>query len=118
MSFVESLRRVTNNLEDSKGIALVGMDGIVVEEHKKDPTLDLQTLGAEYSGMMREVQKTTAALQLGDVREVSVLTDKALVISRQITQEYFLVLVVKSEGNFGKGRFLMRREIASLEKEL
>jgi len=118
MSFVESLRRVTNNLKDSKGIALVGMDGIVVEEHKKDPTLDLQTLGAEYSSMMREVQRTSAALQIGDVKEVSVLTGKVIVISRQISPEYFLVLVVESEGNFGKGRFLIRREIASLEKEL
>ena len=118
MSFVESLRRVTNNLKDSKGIALVGMDGIVVEEHKKDPTLDLQTLGAEYSGMMREVQRTNSALQIGDVKEVSVLTDKVIVISRQISKEYFLVLVVESEGNFGKGRFLIRREIASLEREL
>lgn len=118
MSFVESLRRVTNNLKDSKGIALVGMDGIVVEEHKKDPTLDLQSLGAEYSSMMREVQKTSAALQMGDAREVSVLTDKAIVITRQISPEYFLVLVVESEGNFGKGRFLMRKEIASIEKEL
>ena len=118
MSFVESLRRVTNNLKDSKGIALVGMDGIVVEEHKKDPTLDLQSLGAEYSAMMREVQKANSALQVGDVREVSVLTDKAIVISRQLSKEYFLVLVVEPEGNFGKGRFLIRREIATLEKEL
>jgi len=118
MSFVESLRRVTNNLKDSKGIALVGMDGIVVEEHKKDPTLDLQSLGAEYSAMMREVQRVNSSLQIGDIREVSVLTDKVIVISRQLSKEYFLVLVVEPEGNLGKGRFLIRREIATLEKEL
>ena len=118
MSFVESLRRVTNNLKDSKGIALVGMDGIIVEEHKKDPTLDLQSLGAEYSAMMREVQRVNASLQTGDVAEISVLTDKVTVISRQISKEYFLVLVVEPEGNVGKGRFLIRREIAALEKEL
>jgi len=118
MSFVESLRRVTNNLKDSKGIALVGMDGIVVEEHKKDPTLDLQSLGAEYSGMLREVQKTSSALQMGAAKEISVLTDKVIVISRQVSPEYFIVLVVESEGNFGKSRFLMKREIANLEKEL
>jgi len=118
MSFVESLRRVTNNLKDSKGIALVGMDGIVVEEHKKDPNLDFQSLGAEYSSVMREVQRVNSSLQVGDLKEVSVLTDKVIVISRQLSKEYFLVLVVEPEGNLGKGRFLIRREIATLEKEL
>jgi predicted regulator of Ras-like GTPase activity (Roadblock/LC7/MglB family) len=118
MSFVESLRRVTNNLKDSKGIALVGMDGIVVEEHKKDPTLDLQSLGAEYSAMMREVQRVNSSLQIGDVREVSVLNRQGDRDLPTTQQRIFSCLSGEPEGNLGKGRFLIRREIATLEKEL
>lgn len=118
MSFEESLRRVTNNIEDSLGVAMVGMDGMVVEEHKKDPLLDLQSLGAEYCAVIKDIERVSSSLGLGSGREISVVTDKAIVILKKINEEYFLLLVLGSEGNFGKGRFLLKREIAFLEKEL
>lgn len=118
MSFDESLRRITNNIEDSLGIAMVGMDGIVVEEHKKDPLLDLQSLGAEYCAVIKDVERASASLGLGSGKEISVITDKAIIILNRINEEYFLLLVLGSEGNFGKGRFLLKKEIAFLEKEL
>ena len=41
MSFTEILRRIMKDLKEAQGIALVGMDGIVVEEQKQDSSLDL-----------------------------------------------------------------------------
>lgn len=118
MSFDESLRRVTNNIEDSLGIAMVGMDGIVVEEHKKDPLLDLQSLGAEYCAVIKDIERASSSLGLGSSKEISVITDKTIIVLNRINEDYFLLLVLGSEGNFGKGRFLLKREIAFIEKEL
>ncbi len=118
MSFDESLRRIINNIEDAMGIALVGMDGIVVEEHKKDPLLDLQSVGAECCTIVKEVEKVADSLNLGGTDDISFGTEKATILVRRINKDYFLVLAIGSDGNFGKGRYLIRREIPNLEKEL
>ena len=36
MGFTDSLRGIMEELEDAKGVALVGMDGIIVEEQKRE----------------------------------------------------------------------------------
>ena len=118
MSFVENLRRVTNNLEDCLGIALIGMDGIVVEEHRRDNLLDLSALAAEFSAILRQLEEVSEGLQFGQSHELCVLADKGLILIKKINAEYFLLLVIHSDGNFGKGRYLLRREVAQLEKEL
>jgi predicted regulator of Ras-like GTPase activity (Roadblock/LC7/MglB family) len=86
MSFAESLRRITNNMEDALGIALVGMDGIVVEEHKKDPLLDLQSLGAEYCTVLRNVEKASESLAMGVLREFSVVAEKSTLLLKRINE--------------------------------
>jgi predicted regulator of Ras-like GTPase activity (Roadblock/LC7/MglB family) len=118
VSFVENLRRISNNLEDSLGVALVGMDGIVVEEHRRDNLLDLSALAAEFSALLRQIEEISEGLHFGLAQEICVLADKGLILIRKVNPEYFLLLVIHSDGNFGKGRYLLRREIAQLEKEL
>lgn len=116
MSFEESLKRVIGRIEDSLGIALVGMDGIVVEEYKRDSLVDMQSLGAEYCTLLREIDNIS--LNYGLTKEFSVTTDKIIIILKRINKDYFLVLAIDSEGNFGKSRFLLKRESEVIEKEL
>ena len=47
-----------------------------------------------------------------------VFTDKAIVMLKGINKEYFILFAIKPDGNIGKGRFLLRREMPKLEKEL
>jgi len=118
VSFVENLRKITNNLEDALGIALVGMDGIVVEEHRRDTLLDLPALAAEFSAVLRQIEDITESLHFGRSQELCVLGDKGLILVKKINSDYFLLLVIHAEGNFGKGRYLLKREVAQLEREL
>ncbi len=118
MSFVENLRRITNNLEDVMGVALAGMDGIVVEEHKRDSLIDFHVLAAEASGLMRHVDVMGESIQFGEGKELSVLASGGMILIKKVSSEYFLLMAVSSEGNYGKARYLLRREGAVLEKEL
>jgi predicted regulator of Ras-like GTPase activity (Roadblock/LC7/MglB family) len=118
VSFGDNLRKISGNLEDALGVALVGMDGIVVEEHRRDGLLDLHALGAEFSTVLKQVGEITDNLHLGQSQELCVLGDKGLILIKKINRDYFLLLVIDSEGNFGKGRYLLRREVAQLEREL
>ncbi|MBI3812737.1 MAG: roadblock/LC7 domain-containing protein [Nitrospirae bacterium] len=118
MSLAESLRRVVQELDEAGGVAIVGMDGIVVEEQKRDPRIDLQTLGAEFSGLFRSAGKLAESVEFGEVSELMTSAERSVVILRRVTAEYFLVLVIHPDGNLGKARFLLRRAGSQLKMEL
>jgi len=117
MSFTEVLRDITEDVKGAKGAAVVGMDGIIVEEYSRTEGIDLQSVGAEYGNILKEVQNASTMLQLGSTREVAIMTEASDLIIRKINDDYFLALVLSHEGNFGKGRFMARRAVGRLEKE-
>jgi predicted regulator of Ras-like GTPase activity (Roadblock/LC7/MglB family) len=118
MSLKEGLKEVIAGLDGAQGIALVGLDGIVVEEERADSQLDLQGLGAEWCGIVRQVDKALSSMDMGDSGEVSALAAERVVVARKIKGDYFLLLVMNRDGNFGKGRYLLRRAEIKLEGEL
>ena len=118
MSLAESLQRVVQDLNEAAGVAIVGMDGIIVEEQKRDPRIDLQTLGAEFSGLFKSAGKLTESLEFGEVSELMTSAERSVVILRRVTAEYFLILVIRPDGNLGKARFLLRRAGLQLKTEL
>ncbi len=118
MSFSDILGGIVEEIEGASGIALVGMDGIVVEEQKKDPLLDLQSLGAEWCAIIRQMDKPMSSLGLGNSEEISVATEKSVIVTRRIHDGYFLILAIQKDGNFGKARYLLRKEGINLKSEL
>ncbi len=59
-----------------------------------------------------------AASQAGTVQQLAVVTDRVITILSRVTEEYYLLLLLSREGNFGRGRFELRRAALALEKEL
>lgn len=118
MSLSDSLQEVVQDLGGSGGIAIVGMDGIVVEEQKRDIQIDLQTLGAEFSGLLKAAGKLTESVEWGGVTEMVTSAGRFVAILRTVTAEYFLILVIHPDGNLGKARFLLRRAGSHLKTEL
>jgi len=117
MPFADILKEVVNGTEGSLGALIVGLDGIPVEEYTVGSEMDIQSMTVEYSSLLKEIEKGSQAAQLGSTREVTVISDKAMVMLRRLNDEYFFVMVMKPEGNFGKGRFLLRMSVPKLLKE-
>ena len=117
MPFADILKDVVNGTEGALGALVVGVDGIPVEEFSVAHDLDLQSMTVEYSTLLKEIEKGSQASQLGSTREVTVLAEKALVMLRRLNEEYFMVLIIKPDGNFGKGRFLLHMSVPKLLKE-
>ncbi len=117
MSFSDVLKDVVNGTEGALGALVVGLDGIPVDEYSVNKEMDLQSMTVEYSALLKEIEKGSQASQLGSTKEVTVVAEKALIMLRRLTEEYFLVLIIKPEGNFGKGRFLLRMSVPKLLKE-
>jgi predicted regulator of Ras-like GTPase activity (Roadblock/LC7/MglB family) len=118
MSLSEQLQGMLQELAEAGGIAVVGMDGIIVEEKKRDTQMDLPMLGAEFSGLFKTAGRLSESVEFGEVSELMTSADRSVVILRRVTAEYFLILVMRPDGNLGKARFLLRRAVSQLKTEL
>jgi predicted regulator of Ras-like GTPase activity (Roadblock/LC7/MglB family) len=117
MPFSDIMKEVVDGTEGALGAFIVGLDGIPVEEYTVSSELDLQSMTVEYSALLKEIEKGSQAVQMGSTREVTVIADKAMIMLRRLNDEYFFALIIKPEGNFGKGRFLLRMSVPRLLKE-
>ncbi len=116
MAFSDILKEVVNGTEGAIGALIVGLDGISVEEFSVGG-MDIQSMTVEYSALLKEIEKGSQAARLGSTKEVTVIADKAMIMLRRLNDEYFFVLIIKPEGNFGKGRFLLRMSVPKLLRE-
>jgi predicted regulator of Ras-like GTPase activity (Roadblock/LC7/MglB family) len=117
MPFADILKAVVNGTDGALGALVVGVDGIPVEEYSVSSDIDLQSMTVEYSTLLKEIEKGSQAAQLGTTKEVTVIADNAMVMLRRLNDEYFMVLIIRPDGNFGKGRFLLRMSVPKLLKE-
>ena len=117
MSFGDILKNVVDGTEGALGALVVGLDGIPVDEYSIASELDIQAMTVEYSSLIKEIEKGSQTVHLGSTKEVTVMAEKAMVMLRRLNDEYFMVLIIKPEGNFGKGRFLLRMAVPKLLKE-
>ncbi|MEK6691859.1 MAG: roadblock/LC7 domain-containing protein [Nitrospirota bacterium] len=115
--FTEILREAVENVEGVVGAMIIDSDGLTVEDYLLDSPVDSQSLGAEYSTLLRSVERASESLGLGKTEEISVISEGCIVLVRRINREYFIALIMKPEANFGKGRFVLRKAIPRLEKE-
>lgn len=57
-------------------------------------------------------------LDAGSAQEVAVRSERFTTVVRFLTEEYFVAVAVKPEGNFGKARFLLRMKAPTLAADL
>ncbi len=117
MAFSDILKDVVTGTEGALGALVVGLDGIPVEQFAVNGEMDIQTMTVEYSALLKEIEKGSQAAHLGSTKEVTVIADKAMIMLRRLNDEYFFVLIIKPDGNFGKGRFLLRMSVPKLLRE-
>ena len=117
MSFTEVLKEAVERVDGAVSAMIIGADGISVEEYARETLVDLTDLSAEASAMIRDIGLAAENLKLGEAREFSIISDTCGIIMRRITPEYYLALVIKPDGNYGKGRYILKTAIPKLEAE-
>jgi len=119
MSYKKSLKTITESVGGGLAAIIMGYDGIPIDEYLVDSTqFDLQLLTVEYANLLRDIRRTVDLLGNGVMEEVSIATDRLRVLVRVINDQFFLVLVITAEGNYGKGRYLLSREALKLKDDL
>jgi predicted regulator of Ras-like GTPase activity (Roadblock/LC7/MglB family) len=117
--FRENLSKVVENVEGGVASLLMGFDGIAVETYAKpSASLDINTVGMEFSFILTQVRKAAEVLEVGGVQEVAIRAEGLSIIIRVLNNDYFLALALGPGGNFGKGRYLLRMVAPKLQTEL
>ncbi|MEZ4484935.1 MAG: roadblock/LC7 domain-containing protein [Syntrophotaleaceae bacterium] len=110
-----------NIVEESDGYSavLMGYDGLAVAHYDRlGDAGDLNLFAVEYANVLKEMKDTVSILNTGAIEEVTVKTERFQVIIRALNEDYFVILTLACNGNYGKGRYLLSREAFSLREEL
>jgi predicted regulator of Ras-like GTPase activity (Roadblock/LC7/MglB family) len=120
MSFRAHLESVVNQVDGALACSVMGFDGISVETYQKDEAGELELNGAwvEYANLLTQLKNAADVLKTGAVTELSVNSDRVITLIRLVSPEYFLVLALKAEGNYGKGRYVLRVTAPKVKAEL
>ena len=116
--FKEVLQEVVDRTEGGVAGLLMGFDGIPVEHYVRDDGVDVETVGMEYSVILKDIRRAAEMLDSGNAREVSIQAEKMTTVIRLLNDEYFVAVALRPDGNYGKARFLLRTQGSKLLTEL
>ncbi len=116
--FQDSLRRIAERVEGTRAVSLVGTDGIAIDSYVSSEGLPMDSLAAEGGALVKAAQAGRALTDHGAVSEITVASGRSAAVLCRVTEEYYLLLLLARDGNFGRGRFELRKAAAMLEKEL
>ena len=113
----DSLRDLRDRTEGAVAVSVIGLDGIAVESLPAEG-VPLDLMGAEFGGFVKSIKMSNAELNTGDVLQFSVMTDKYASYLSAVTSEYFVLLVLKADGNEGRARYEIARAKQRLREDL
>jgi predicted regulator of Ras-like GTPase activity (Roadblock/LC7/MglB family) len=124
MSFAEMLREIVEGCGGGIGAALMGNDGIPIEQVTAGGAArgplgeDIATAGTEFGRILEDTRKAADAVGGGAVLETTVLLSRVTLVFRAVDEDIFLVVALAPDGNLGKARYLIRKQLPALRQEL
>jgi predicted regulator of Ras-like GTPase activity (Roadblock/LC7/MglB family) len=117
--FKDALREIVDKTDGAIAGLLMDSSGIALETYARDgATFDINTVGIEFSVALGSIKRAAEMLEAGATHEIAIGTDKMITIIRLLNEAYFLCLAISPDGNFGKGRYLMRTAAPRIAAEL
>lgn len=121
MSFAPMLREIVESCGGGIAVALMQSDGIPIEQVTLDAAAlpdGVDTAAAEFGRILGEIRKASDSIGGGAAVETTVVLSRMALIFRAVDEDVFLVLALHPDGNLGKARYLIRRNLLALREEL
>ncbi len=124
MSFGRLLKEIVDGCGGGIGAALMGNDGIPIEQVAATGEIespladDIATAGTEFGRILEEVRKASDAVAGGAVQEATIVLSRVVLVFRSVDEDTFLLLALAPDGNLGKARYLIRRQLPALRSSL
>jgi predicted regulator of Ras-like GTPase activity (Roadblock/LC7/MglB family) len=118
MEIREELRALVKKVEGGMACILVSPDGEAIDLSTDIKGPDVEWVGARFGLVIRDVLSTVERLNQGTVRSVVVEMERGSLVVTPVRDLFFLMLLVKPEGNLGQALFQSKISAFALEKEL
>ena len=121
MTFRELLSTIVDQTPGAVAGAIMGQDGIAIDEYMTAKGLDLSAVAVESDQVLTQARKVCGSLfeRPDDRLEELVLTTRShQLLFREIDREYFLIVVLDRHGVLGKARYLVGSALQELREEL
>jgi predicted regulator of Ras-like GTPase activity (Roadblock/LC7/MglB family) len=115
--FGQELRRVAAKVPEMCAVMIIGSDGIQVEKVVVRPQPNLDALAAELTTLLRRSLGVAADTGLGDLQELTLLTEGVVAVIRAITPEYFIFAALAPGALVGRARLALRVACLTLASE-
>jgi predicted regulator of Ras-like GTPase activity (Roadblock/LC7/MglB family) len=115
--FRQVLESIRSRVEGTSAISLISLDGIPIESINTDGVA-LDVIGAEFGGFIKSVRLSNTDLNTGDVLQFSLVAANYTTLLSAVTPEYFLLLVLRPDGNYGRARHELAKAKQALRDEL
>src|ERR1700722_18106381 len=117
--FQNALREIVDKTEGGVASLIMDSEGIAVDSYARaDAAFDINTVGIEFGVVLGSIKRAAESLEAGEPQEVVIGTDKMRTLIRPLADTYFLAAAIAPDGNFGKGRYLMRTAAPKFIAEL
>jgi predicted regulator of Ras-like GTPase activity (Roadblock/LC7/MglB family) len=114
----QALDELARQLPGLEAAAVVGMDGIAIEQRLSGGAASFDRVAAGQTSLLKEAAALCREADGGEPQELVLATDRRLFVARVVARDYFLLLVAPSSASLGRLRFAARRAARGLEQEL
>ena len=115
-AFRQVLSGIRDRVDGTLAVSLIGLDGIAIDSLNPG-RVPLDVIGAEFGGFVKSI-RPNAELDTGEVLQFSLVTEKYITFLSAVTPEYFILLVLQPDGNYGRARFELSKAKNLLRDEL
>jgi predicted regulator of Ras-like GTPase activity (Roadblock/LC7/MglB family) len=117
LNFRAVLEDILERVEGALAITLIGLDGIPIDSVNPG-RLPLEGLSAEFTSIVKGLNVSNTELETGEVRQLAIATDRFVTFLSSVTSEYFILMILSADGNYGRARFELLRAKTRLQDEL
>jgi predicted regulator of Ras-like GTPase activity (Roadblock/LC7/MglB family) len=116
-TFTDTLHQVAARVPETQLLIVMGTDGIPIEKLVVRSAPNLEAVAAEYTSLLKSGVAVAGETGLGQLKELSVVTEKMIALLVAITPEYFLFAGLAPGALIGRARFALRVAGIALERE-
>lgn len=116
-AFSDTLRQVASRVPETQLLIVMGTDGIPIERLVVRQAANLEAVAAEYTSLLKSGVAVAADTGLGQLKELSVVTEKMIALLVAITPDYFIFAGLEPGAVMGRARFALRLAGVALGKE-
>jgi predicted regulator of Ras-like GTPase activity (Roadblock/LC7/MglB family) len=115
--FSAALNDIAARVPEAELLMVIGIDGIPIDKVQPRPDPAFEAMAAEQTTLLRASLQAASETGLGNLNELTVLTERMTTLLVSITPEYFLFAGLRPGAILGRARFALRLASHALRKE-